>query len=104
MEPCSPLDYPITSPPHSPERYKDQLAGTVEPYDRHIFICQENHQSWPPYVENKPLPKSLIKAWEARQNDVDIKTKIMVCDIPKGLEDVAWDGDVLLFPEMRISK
>ncbi|XP_061357526.1 altered inheritance of mitochondria protein 32-like [Gastrolobium bilobum] len=84
-----------------PEMYKDNLAGTVDAYDRHVFLCYKNHLAWPPRVEASdadPLPKSVATAFRARKNDIAVKTKITVCE---AREEVGFsDGDVLIFPEM----
>ena len=58
------------------EMYKQNLAGTVESYDRHVFLCYKNHQTWPPRVEasdDHPLPKSVATAFKARKNDILVK-------------------------------
>jgi hypothetical protein len=59
-----------------PEMYKENLAGTVDSYDRHVFLCYKNHQTWPPRVEasnDDPLPKSIATAFKARKNDIVVK-------------------------------
>ncbi|WJX65248.1 hypothetical protein P8452_49929 [Trifolium repens] len=84
-----------------PEMYKENLAGTVDSYDRHVFLCYKNHQTWPPRVEasnDDPLPKSIATAFKARKNDIVVKTKITVCEARE--EYGFFDGDVLIFPEM----
>ncbi|XP_004489235.1 altered inheritance of mitochondria protein 32 [Cicer arietinum] len=84
-----------------PEMYTEKLAGTVESYDRHVFLCYKNHQAWPPRVEasdDDPLPKRIATTWKARKNDIVVKTKITVCEARE--EDGFSDGDVLIFPEM----
>ncbi|KAK7265987.1 hypothetical protein RIF29_18624 [Crotalaria pallida] len=83
------------------EMYKADLAGTVEAYDRHVFLCYKNHLSWPPRVENSnshPLPKTIARASKARQNDITIKTKFTVCEAIEKFD--FSDGDVLIFPDM----
>ncbi|GAU31843.1 hypothetical protein TSUD_114540, partial [Trifolium subterraneum] len=84
-----------------PEMYKQNLAGTVESYDRHVFLCYKNHKIWPARVEaskNDPLPKCIATAFKARKNDIVVKTKITVCEARE--EDDFFDGDVLIFPQM----
>ncbi|TKY50473.1 Altered inheritance of mitochondria protein 32 [Spatholobus suberectus] len=84
-----------------PEMYKENLAGTVDAYDRHVFLCYKNHLTWPPRVEASdadPLPKRLANVWKARKNDIAVKTKITVCE---AREEAGFsDGDVLVFPDM----
>ena len=58
------------------EMYKQNLAGTVESYDRHVFLCYKNHQTWPPRLEasnDHPLPKSVATAFKACKNDIVVK-------------------------------
>ncbi|CAL5186275.1 unnamed protein product [Lathyrus oleraceus] len=84
-----------------PEMYKQNLAGTVDSYDRHVFLCYKNHRVWPPRVEasdDDPLVKRVATAFKARKNDIVVKTKITVCEARE--EDGYSDGDVLIFPEM----
>ncbi|BAU00956.1 hypothetical protein VIGAN_11010000 [Vigna angularis var. angularis] len=84
-----------------PEMYKENLAGTVDAYDRHVFLCYKNHSVWPPRIEASeadPLPKRLASVWKARKNDIAVKTKITVCE---AREEAGFaDGDVLIFPDM----
>ncbi|KAK7293437.1 hypothetical protein RJT34_16302 [Clitoria ternatea] len=84
-----------------PEMYKENLAGTVDAYDRHVFLCYKSHVAWPPRVESSdadPFPKLVAATWKARRNDMPLKTKITVCE---AREEAGFsDGDVLIFPEM----
>ncbi|RDY09957.1 hypothetical protein CR513_05588 [Mucuna pruriens] len=84
-----------------PEMYTENLAGTVDAYDRHVFLCYKSHMSWPPRIEDSdadPLPKLVAATSKARKKDMAVKTKITVCD---ALEEAGFsDGDVLIFPEM----
>ncbi|GMP30229.1 hypothetical protein CsSME_00004990 [Camellia sinensis var. sinensis] len=84
-----------------PEMYQNNLTGTVDPYDRHVFLCYKNHDSWPPRVEDSdsdPLPKLLSGALKARKNDLNVKTRLTICEGRDGTE--FSDGDVLIFLEM----
>ncbi|KAL3636643.1 hypothetical protein CASFOL_018942 [Castilleja foliolosa] len=85
------------------EMFQSSLAGTVDPYDRHVFLCYKTHESWPSRVEDSdsdPLPKLLASALKARKNDIRVKTRLTICE---GGDDVNLsDGDVLIFPEMTI--
>ncbi|TKY63202.1 Altered inheritance of mitochondria protein 32 [Spatholobus suberectus] len=84
-----------------PEMYTKNLAGTVDAYDRHVFLCYKSHVSWPPRVEASdadPLPKRVAATFKARKNDMPLKTKITVCE---AREEAGFsDGDVLIFPDM----
>ncbi|XP_047313820.1 altered inheritance of mitochondria protein 32 [Impatiens glandulifera] len=84
-----------------PEMYQTNLAGSVDPYDRHIFLCYKTYQSWPPRIETSDsdlLPKLLYGAFKARRKDILVQTRITIC---QGLEGTEFlDGDVLIFPEM----
>lgn len=58
------------------EMYQSNLSGTVDPYERHVFLCYKSHKSWPPRVEDSdsdPFPKLLASALKARKNDIKIK-------------------------------
>ncbi|KAL3526097.1 hypothetical protein ACH5RR_014469 [Cinchona calisaya] len=83
------------------EMYQSNLAGTVDPYDRHVFLCYKSHDSWPSRVEDSdsdPFPKLLATAFKARKDDIKVKTRMTVCE---GLVDLKLsDRDVLIFPEM----
>ncbi|XP_027152986.1 altered inheritance of mitochondria protein 32-like [Coffea eugenioides] len=83
------------------EMYQSNLAGTVDPYERHLFLCYKSHDSWPSRVEASDsdlLPKLLSAALKARKADIKIKARLTICE---GLEDLQLsDGDVLVFPDM----
>ncbi|KAA8548151.1 hypothetical protein F0562_004588 [Nyssa sinensis] len=84
-----------------PEMYKSNLAGTIDAYDRHVFLCYKGHESWPSRVEDSEtdmLPKLLSGALKARKNDISVKTRLTICEGLDGTE--LSDGDVLIFPEM----
>ncbi|KAL0431627.1 UNVERIFIED_CONTAM: Altered inheritance of mitochondria protein 32 [Sesamum radiatum] len=85
------------------EMYESNLAGTVDPYERHVFLCYNSHELWPSRVEDSdsdPLPKLLASALKARKNDISLKTRLTICERS---DDVKLsDGDVLIFPEMII--
>lgn len=66
------------------EMYQSNLAGTVSPYDRHVFLCYKSHQSWPPRVESSdadPLPKLLAAAFKARKEDFKLKVSLKFSQI-----------------------
>ncbi|WOH05077.1 hypothetical protein DCAR_0624489 [Daucus carota subsp. sativus] len=85
-----------------PEMHSANLSGTVQPpYDRHVFLCYRTYDAWPARIETSdadPLPKLLAETYKARKNDVQVKTRITVCEGRDGTELV--DGDVLIFPDM----
>ncbi|KAF1885615.1 hypothetical protein Lal_00039460 [Lupinus albus] len=84
-----------------PEMYTENLASTVDAYDRHVFISYKNHLSWPPRVEasdDDPLIKLVAATFKARKNDIAVKTKITVCEARE--EADLSDGDVLIFPDL----
>ncbi|KAF2292270.1 hypothetical protein GH714_018340 [Hevea brasiliensis] len=84
-----------------PEMNKSNLAGTVDQYDRHVFVCFRGPDSWLPRVEDSEtdlLPKLFSSAVKARKNDITIKTKVTICEEREGTEFER--GDVLIFPDM----
>ncbi|CAK7328129.1 unnamed protein product [Dovyalis caffra] len=80
------------------EMHKSNLAGTVDPYGRHVFLCFKNPDAWLPRVEEDDLPKLLSSAFKARKDDINVKTKVTICEGGEGSE--FENGDVLIFPEM----
>uniref|UniRef100_A0A2P2JJ07 Uncharacterized protein MANES_17G111900 n=1 Tax=Rhizophora mucronata TaxID=61149 RepID=A0A2P2JJ07_RHIMU len=82
------------------EMHQSKLAGTVDPYERHLFLCFQSPDSWLPRVEESetdPLPKLLSSALKACKNDITVKTKLTICEAREGTFE---SGDVLIFPEM----
>ncbi|KAM1712595.1 hypothetical protein ACFX13_023763 [Malus domestica] len=83
------------------EMFKEKLAGTVNAYDRHVFLCYKSPEAWPSRVEGSesdPLPKFFASALKARKNDIAVKTLLTVIEGREGTE--FSDGDVLIFPQM----
>ncbi|KAL7090536.1 hypothetical protein ACP275_12G047000 [Erythranthe tilingii] len=83
------------------DMYESKLAGSVEQYERHLFLCYKFHESWPTRVEESdadPLPKLLASALKARKDDINLKTRLTICEA--GDNGKLSDGDVLVFPEM----
>ncbi|GMI86888.1 hypothetical protein like AT5G40510 [Hibiscus trionum] len=76
------------------EMYSTNLAGTVNPYDRHVFLRHKSYTDWASRVEDDQLPKLLSSALKSRKNDIPVKTLLTV------IEGEQSDGDVLIFPEM----
>ncbi len=59
-----------------PEMYKSALVGSVDHYERHLFLCYKDASSWPAKVEAAdydPLPHSLVTAWKNRRSEVPVK-------------------------------
>ncbi|XP_043725579.1 altered inheritance of mitochondria protein 32-like [Telopea speciosissima] len=84
-----------------PEMYKNSLAGTVDPYDRHVFLCYKNAESWPSRVEDAEfdrLPSLLAAALKSRKNEIQGKTRLTICEGRHGTE--SSNGDILIFPDM----
>ncbi|GER47442.1 altered inheritance of mitochondria protein 32 [Striga asiatica] len=87
------------------EMYQGSLIGTVDPYERHVFLCYKSHETWPSRVEDSdsdPLPQLLASALKARKNDISVKTRLTICEGGDGLK--FSDGDVLIFPEMTVCR
>ncbi|KAL0353497.1 UNVERIFIED_CONTAM: hypothetical protein Sangu_0931000 [Sesamum angustifolium] len=77
------------------------LVGTVELYERHVFLCYKNPQVWPPRIEAAEfdrLPRLLAAALAARKPDMKRQTRLTICEGRDGTE--TSNGDVLIFPDM----
>lgn len=64
-----------------PEMFQTKLAGTVDAYDRHVFLCYKSPEAWPARVEGSesdPLPKFLSSAFKARKNDISVKVGLVL--------------------------
>ncbi|XP_042497149.1 altered inheritance of mitochondria protein 32-like [Macadamia integrifolia] len=84
-----------------PEMYKSSLAGTVDPYDRHVFLCYKNAESWPSRVEDAEfdrLPRLLAAALKSRKDEIQGKIRLTICEGRDGTE--SSNGDILIFPDM----
>lgn len=84
-----------------PEFRQSQLAGTVQLYDRHVFLCYKNPQVWPSRIEAAEfdrLPRLLSAAVSARKGDMKRETRLTICEGYDGTE--TSNGDVLIFPDM----
>lgn len=56
-----------------PEFRQSPLAGTVQFYERHVFLCYKNPSVWPPRIEAAEfdrLPRLLSAAVTARKGDM----------------------------------
>ncbi|KAM1130138.1 hypothetical protein ACFX19_045525 [Malus domestica] len=83
------------------EMFREKLAGTVNAYDRHVFLCYKTPEAWASRVEGSesdPLPKFFASALKARKNDIAVKTLLTVIEGREGTE--FSDSDVLIFPQM----
>ncbi|KAI3768797.1 hypothetical protein L2E82_19631 [Cichorium intybus] len=84
-----------------PEMYTENLSGSVNHYERHVFLCYKTHEDWPARVESSDtdlLPKRLAGAIKERKNDIAVKTLLTICE--GGDATGLSDGDVLIFPDM----
>ncbi|KAF6145108.1 hypothetical protein GIB67_013459 [Kingdonia uniflora] len=80
---------------------QNPLVGTVQIYDRHVFLCYKNPQVWPPHVEAAEfdrLPRLLSAALLARKTQMKKQTRLTICEGHDGTE--TSNGDVLIFPDM----
>ncbi|XP_043691699.1 uncharacterized protein LOC122642326 [Telopea speciosissima] len=80
---------------------QSSLVGTVQIYDRHVFLCYKNPLVWPPRVEAAEfdrLPRLLSATLMARKADMKNKTCLTICEGHDGTE--TSNGDVLIFPDM----
>uniref|UniRef100_A0A7N1A9T2 Sucrase/ferredoxin-like family protein n=1 Tax=Kalanchoe fedtschenkoi TaxID=63787 RepID=A0A7N1A9T2_KALFE len=79
----------------------DQLAGTVDFYQRHVFLCYKSPQVWPPRIEAAEfdrLPRLLSAAVSARKPHMRKETRLTICEGRDATE--SSNGDVLIFPDM----
>ncbi|KAK4439686.1 Altered inheritance of mitochondria protein 32 [Sesamum alatum] len=84
-----------------PDFRQGPLVGTVELYERHVFLCYKNPQVWPPRIEAAEfdrLPRLLAAALAARKPDMKRQTRLTICEGRDGTE--TSNGDVLIFPDM----
>jgi hypothetical protein len=65
---------------------KVALVGSVEHYERHVFLCYHAPESWPSKIEKAeydPLPNSLVSA--LRNRKTDLPKKVGFFDSPLSL-------------------
>jgi hypothetical protein len=65
---------------------KVALVGSVEHYERHVFLCYHAPESWPSKIEKAeydPLPNSLVSA--LRNRKTDLPKKVRFFDSPMSL-------------------
>ncbi|KAF3942911.1 hypothetical protein CMV_030480 [Castanea mollissima] len=61
-----------------------QLAGSVEFYQRHIFLRYKNPQVWPSKIEASKfdqVPRLLFAAFKARKADMNKETFVLSVDM-----------------------
>ncbi|XP_054819357.1 uncharacterized protein LOC129318543 [Prosopis cineraria] len=84
-----------------PDFRQSPLPGTVDFYQRHVFLCYKNPRFWPPRIEASEfdrLPRLLHAAVMARKSDMKKETCLTICEGHDGTE--TSNGDVLIFPDM----
>ncbi|EOY11978.1 hypothetical protein QUC31_001589 [Theobroma cacao] len=82
-------------------RQQTPISGTVQFYQRHVFLCYKNPSVWPPRIEAAEfdrLPRLLSAAVLARKTDMNKETRLTICEGHDGTE--TSNGDVLIFPDM----
>jgi hypothetical protein len=55
---------------------KKPLVGSVDHYERHVFLCYHAAESWPAKIEKgayEPLPNSMVSALRNRKTDLPKK-------------------------------
>lgn len=99
--PAPPPSSSASSAEHGFERaemYTDSIAGTVHHYEKHVFLCYKDPQSWPAQIETSQaddLPRLFAASLKARKSDTPLKTRLTICEATE-----SSDGDVLIFPDM----
>ncbi|XP_010438724.1 PREDICTED: uncharacterized protein LOC104722281 isoform X2 [Camelina sativa] len=84
-----------------PDFRSEQLAGTVQFYERHVFLCYKKPSVWPARIEAAEfdrLPRLLSAAVSARKGSMKKETRLTICEGHDGTE--TSNGDVLIFPDM----
>ncbi|XP_074573684.1 uncharacterized protein LOC141830096 [Curcuma longa] len=84
-----------------PEFGTKPLVGTVQPYDRHLFLCYKSPEVWPPNVEGSDsdrLPRLLAAEIKASKSSISKKTRLTISQGEDGTD--FSNGDVLIFPDM----
>lgn len=84
-----------------PDFRQAPLVGTVDYYQRHVFLCYKNPDVWPPRIEAAEfdrLPRLLSAAITARKPFMNRHTRLTICEGHDGTE--TSNGDVLIFPDM----
>ncbi|CAA7062646.1 unnamed protein product [Microthlaspi erraticum] len=77
------------------------LAGSVQFYERHVFLCYKKPSVWPARIEASEfdrLPRLLSSVVSARKSSMKKETLLTICEGHDGTE--TSNGDVLIFPDM----
>jgi len=80
---------------------KKPLVGSVDLYERHVFLRHNQPADWPSKVEAAdydPLPSKLVNAIRSKKNELPKKTRLTIADGQD--EPEKTNGDILLFPDM----
>ncbi|XP_019460470.1 PREDICTED: altered inheritance of mitochondria protein 32-like [Lupinus angustifolius] len=80
---------------------QSSLPGTVEFYNRHVFLCYKNPRFWPPRIQAADfdrLPRLLYAALLTNNTLINKETRLTICEGHDGTE--TSNGDVLIFPDM----
>ncbi|KAF3946563.1 hypothetical protein CMV_027182 [Castanea mollissima] len=67
-----------------PDFRTSQLAGSVEFYQRHVFLCYKNPKVWPSKIEASEfdqVPRLLFAAVMARKADMNKETFVLSVDM-----------------------
>ncbi|CAI0429946.1 unnamed protein product [Linum tenue] len=80
---------------------KKKLDGTVPRYDRHILLCYQNSEAWPPWFHKSKLD-TFLKLFINHVSHFEFtkfwQTMVTICE---SIEGTGYDeGDVLIFPDM----
>lgn len=62
-----------------PEMHKKPLVGSVDLYERHVFLCHKEATSWPSKVEAAdydPLPSKFVHALRHKKNEMPKKVRV----------------------------
>ncbi|XP_010450234.1 PREDICTED: LOW QUALITY PROTEIN: altered inheritance of mitochondria protein 32-like [Camelina sativa] len=79
----------------------ERLSGTVQFYERHVFLCYKKPSVWPVRIEASEfdrLPRLLSSAVSARKSSMTKETLLTICEGHDGTE--TSNEDVLIFPDM----
>ncbi|KFK27166.1 hypothetical protein AALP_AA8G344000 [Arabis alpina] len=79
----------------------EKLVGTVQFYERHVFLCYKKPSVWPARIEASEfdrLPRLLSSVVSTRKSDMKKETLLTICEGHDGTE--TSNGDVLIFPDM----
>lgn len=84
------------------DMYKSSLAGTVDEYGRHVFLCYKSPDNWPASVEDPefdPIPRLLSSALKSLNKQFHGKIRLTLFEGRDGSRESS-NGDILIFPDM----